>query len=136
MFLLLSCLLFVMKNSDLRIVFTNLQQAEGRLYVAVFDKKADFLQPDRARFQQVVPVRNTGNLEVIIPGVPDGAYAISCFHDVNGNGTLDKNWLGVPTEPYCFSNNARPRFRAPRWEEAKFSFIAGKTIPRLRLEKW
>lgn len=120
----------------MRVVITNLQEPTGNLYVAVFDREENFLKPDKARYQKIVPVHKTGSVELVFPDIPDGYYAISCFHDENGNGTLDKNWLGIPTEPYCFSNNARPRFRAPRWDEAKFSFAAGKPVPRLYLKKW
>ncbi len=135
--LLLSALLPVFfAAADMRLEFTNVQHPYGRLYVAVFDRKEDFLQPDRIRFKEIAPVRQSGRVEVLIPDVPAGTYAVSCFHDLNNNGQLDKNWLGIPTEPYCFSNNARPRFRAPGWEEARFEFIPGQTIASLRLEKW
>jgi uncharacterized protein (DUF2141 family) len=39
------------------------------------------------------------------------------FHDENGNGRLDKNFWGVPTEPYGFSNNAVGTLGAPRFAE-------------------
>ena len=48
------------------------------------------------------------------------AYAIAVFHDINDNGILDKNALGIPLEPYGFSRNARARFTsAPPFEDAK-----------------
>ena len=36
------------------------------------------------------------------------------------NKILDKNLLGIPTEIYGFSNNARHIFSAPSFQEAKF----------------
>jgi uncharacterized protein (DUF2141 family) len=51
--------------------------------------------------------------------VPRGSYAVAAFHDENSNGKLDANFLGVPREGYGVSNDVRPRFRAPRFSEAR-----------------
>ena len=47
-------------------------------------------------------------------------YTIAIFHDVNDNGKMDKNFVGVPKEPYGFSNNARSKWGPPKYEIAKF----------------
>jgi uncharacterized protein (DUF2141 family) len=40
--------------------------------------------------------------------VPPGKYAVSVYQDVNENGKLDQNFLGIPKEPIGFGNNYRP----------------------------
>lgn len=47
-------------------------------------------------------------------------YAFSAYIDTNGNGKLDKNLFGIPTEPYCFSNNFTPKFSKPGFEDCSF----------------
>ncbi len=136
MFFLLACWLAISPYASLHLQLSNVQPASGQLYIAVFDSKSSFLNVEKARHKMIVPVEKTGEIELVFQGIPKGTYAISCFHDQNNNGRLDKNWLGIPTEAYCFSNNARPRFRAPSWEEARCTVAAGKTSLRLRLEKW
>ena len=42
------------------------------------------------------------------------------FKDLNKNGKLDKNFMGIPKEGYAASNNDRPAFSAPRFKEASF----------------
>lgn len=120
----------------MRLQFTNINDDQGSIYVAVYDQANHFLKEKKVRFQKIIPVSEQGNLEITLPDLPAGTYAISCFHDVNGNGKLDKNFLGIPSEPYGFSNNARPTFRAPNWEEAKFFWEPGAEIVSIRLEKW
>ena len=120
----------------MRLQFTNINAAKGSIYVAVYDRPEKFLKEQEVRFQKIIPVSAKGELEITLPELPAGNYAISCFHDVNGNGKLDKNLLGIPTEPYGFSNNARPTFRAPNWEEARFFWEPGAEVQRIRLEKW
>lgn len=52
-----------------------------------------------------------------------GTYAVMISHDENGNGKLDSNFLGMPTEGYGFSNNPQV-MRKPTWEEARFELAA------------
>lgn len=53
--------------------------------------------------------------------VSKGEYAFSFFHDKNDNGKFDTNFLGIPKEPYGFSNNARGFMGPPSFEKAKFT---------------
>lgn len=59
-----------------------------------------------------------GTVELRIRNVKPGSYAIAVFHDVNGNGELDRNFIGLPSEPYGFSNDVGrrgpPNFDAAR----------------------
>jgi uncharacterized protein (DUF2141 family) len=56
--------------------------------------------------------------------VPEGTYAVSIGHDVNGNKRVDTDFVGLPTEQWGVSNNARPSLRAPRFDEAAFKVAA------------
>ncbi|MBL7802189.1 MAG: DUF2141 domain-containing protein [Saprospiraceae bacterium] len=135
MFLPLLFALATTPPADFRITFTNLTTTKGQLYVAVYDRADGFMKPERVVWKTIVPVQGS-SLELTIPGFPPGTYAVSCFHDINGNGKLDTNLVGIPTEPYGFSNNVRPKFRAPTWDEAKFDLGASGRSISIRLEKW
>ena len=54
--------------------------------------------------------------------IPPGTYALAVIHDENMNGKLDTNLLGVPTEGYGFSNDAKAFLRAPSFRAASFSY--------------
>ncbi len=60
--------------------------------------------------------------------LPPGTYALGLFHDLNGNGVLDKNLFGIPKEPYGFSNNARGRLGPPSFEDAAISVTGDQPI--------
>ncbi len=47
------------------------------------------------------------------------------MHDENGNGKLDKNFIGMPTEGYGASRAARGTMGPPKWEDAVFQFAGG-----------
>ncbi len=135
-FLLFHLSIMDISATTMRIQFTNVNAARGSIYVAVYDQADKFLDVKAMCCQKIISVSERGTVEIALPELPAGVYAISCFHDINGNGKLDKNILGIPTEPYGFSNNARPTFRAPNWEEAKFYWQPGAEIVSIRLEKW
>jgi uncharacterized protein (DUF2141 family) len=74
--------------------------AEGMVYAGVCDTSFDETQcPYKSRARA-----RTGTVELRIPNVKPGRYAIAIYHDVNGNGRLDKTFF-LPSEPYGFSNN-------------------------------
>ena len=54
--------------------------------------------------------------------MPFGNYAITLFHDENNNMELDTNFLGIPKEPYGFSNNAKSPFGPPGFQAALVEF--------------
>ncbi len=116
--------------------FTNIKEAKGKVYVAVYNAETGFLKEEKALLREVFSVEKSGSLSVNLNIEKEGRYAIAAFHDLNGNGKLDKNMVGVPTEPYAFSNNARPKLRAPNWNEASFAWKPGGSVVSLKLEKW
>lgn len=49
-----------------------------------------------------------------------GTYAVAIYHDENGNKKFDKNFFGIPTEGFGFSNNPKIYFGPPDHDEAAF----------------
>lgn len=59
-------------------------------------------------------------IEFRVPDLPPGRYAASAFVDRNGNASLDRNFIGIPAEPYRFSRDARRLMGPPDFAEAAF----------------
>jgi uncharacterized protein (DUF2141 family) len=57
-----------------------------------------------------------------------GKYAVVVYHDVNQNKICDKNFFGVPTEGYAFSNNVRPNLSVPSFEDCCFKFQQDRNV--------
>jgi uncharacterized protein (DUF2141 family) len=66
-----------------------------------------------------------------------GVYAAFAFHDGNGNGKVDANLVGVPTEGFGFSNDIRPQVlpipRSPTWKAVSFVVQPGDNSIRIRV---
>lgn len=68
------------------------------------------------------------------PDISPGTYAVKVFHDVNDNGLLDTNWMGIPREPYGFSNDAMGTFGPPSFQQASFKVGPGANVIRIRMK--
>ncbi|HEX5686998.1 MAG TPA: DUF2141 domain-containing protein [Ideonella sp.] len=95
----------------------------GELMVAVFDQAGQWLKQPLRGLRQAAAA---GTMTVQVPDLPDGDYAVSLFVDRNANGKLDSNAIGMPTEPYAFSNDAAGNFGPPSFDKAKLS-VKGDT---------
>jgi uncharacterized protein (DUF2141 family) len=124
--LLLGTVATAADGPNLRIVATNIQSDEGKLHVRVYDKKDDWLS-DRYRTQKSVAVagNRTGDRVTVELLLPAGEYALSVFQDVDDDGRLKSNFMGIPREPAGLSNNVRPRFGPPKYQDATFTVTAG-----------
>lgn len=114
--------------------FCNLQKAQGSVFVAVYNRSEGFLDEKKAFYAEVIPVKQTGCLEKQV-SLPEGAYAVSCFHDANANGQMDKSWMGIPKEPYGFSGNYTAKMRPPNWEETQVRLKPGQSLT-VQLKNW
>ena len=45
----------------------------------------------------------------VLTDIPAGEYALMVYYDENDNLEIDRNFIGIPTEPLGFSNNYRPK---------------------------
>ena len=113
--------------ADIVINVSGISEARGSIGCALF--------PDGRGF----PMDNSGARAVWLPAdprgvscryadLPDGTYAVSVSHDLNGNRRTDTNFLGMPTEAWGVSNNARPTMRPPRFDEAAFKIDGGRSV--------
>ena len=106
------------KNHSLSINISGIKEIKGSLYIAIFRPIDSFPVFGRQFKGLVKQVKGTSQI-ITFNELPPGIYSIAVYHDINKNNVLDKNLLGIPTEIYGFSNNARRNFSAPSFQEAK-----------------
>ncbi|MDP2605551.1 MAG: DUF2141 domain-containing protein [Deltaproteobacteria bacterium] len=98
---------------------TGLRSEKGQVKIAVFNSSETWLG-DHPAYNATIDVDGQ-SVTWRLNDVPYGDYGIAVFHDENKNGKMDKNFVGIPLEPYGFSNNQRVNFGAPKWEKSKFA---------------
>ncbi|MCY3875882.1 MAG: DUF2141 domain-containing protein [Rhodobacteraceae bacterium] len=120
---------------DITIELQGLRNESGRVYLALFspDKGVPFPE-EEGMILGGWRLASTKTLAVTYHGLPDGEYAVTAFHDENGNGELDVNVLGIPTEGYGFSNDAAGFMGPPKFDQAAVTVgkNAGSTTLTMR----
>jgi len=91
---------------------------DGVMMFAVYQSADGFNQPEQAVMRQKIPItEGRATLRLPVDDLP-GRFAVAVFHDENADGELNRNVLGIPSERYGFSNNARSMSGPPAFEEA------------------
>ena len=99
----------------------------GDVKVGLFDSAESFNGKTKDKFAGAVIKIQNKKIQYIFPAVPYGEYAIKLFHDEDGDDEIDTNFLGIPTESYGFSNNAKGFFGPPSFKTAKF-IVSSDTV--------
>jgi outer membrane protein len=89
----------------------------GTVALALFDSAnafGDVRDPVRLEIYTL-----DGRDSYVITGIPAGEYALMVYYDENDNRKLDRNFIGIPTEPLGFSNSYRPK-GPPSYSRAAF----------------
>ncbi len=111
--------------SSLTVTFQGIKTASGTIMVSLAADGEGYAGKAPAAAQAMAAVSGA-TATVTFKGLKAGTYAIRAFHDLNGDGELNTNPFGIPTEPYAFSNNARGAMGPARWDAAAFQIKAGQ----------
>lgn len=96
---------------------SGLGSKSAAVMVAVFLDPAGF--PDVSSADSTTETTGNGDVAEIEVKLPlSGMAAVAVFQDLDGDGVLTKNVVGLPMEPYGFSRNARATFGPPKFEAA------------------
>lgn len=117
--------------AELHIEISGIAEAKGEVLVSLFNKAEGWLKKGVAVANKPA---QSGTVSVSFPGLAEGEYAFSIVHDVNGNRKLDTNVVGMPVEPYGFSNNATGNFGPPTFEQAKFTLGPDKKVMTAKVQ--
>lgn len=112
-------------GSTIIVQLNGIKEPTGQVLLSLFNKEEGFpTQPEKA-FRWSKAKVTASSLIISLDGLPLGTYAIAVVHDENSNEVMDRNWFGLPEEPYGISNNVTRTFTPPKFEEAKFT-VTGK----------
>lgn len=116
---------------ELTLRISNIPEGGGRIMIQVLGSQAAFDDEEAPVASMILPASGP-QLEVSTTALVPGTYGVRIMHDRNGNGELDGNLVGMPTEPWGFSNNAGGTFGPPKWDAVRFE-LSGNLIQDIRL---
>lgn len=99
----------------------------GTINVAVYGSDDTFLSLDNA-IKGISAPAHKGEVTLKIEDLRPGEYALAVYHDENGNGKLDTNWMGIPKEKVAFSKGKMHTFGPPKYSECTFAITSDYEI--------
>lgn len=117
-------------GASLDVTFQGLETKDGAVMVALFDE-AGWASGRAVRSDRVSA--SAAGVTASFAGLPPGRYGVKAFHDVDGDGRLDTNMFGMPTEPYAFSRDARGQGGPAAWTDVVFEVTIGANVQRISI---
>ncbi len=117
--------------ADLTVEIKGLTSGIGQVFIALYDKSEGWMKNG---LKSVGTPAAKDGVTYEFKDLPVGEYAISIYHDENGNGKFDTNVAGMPIEAYGFSNDAMGNYGPPTFEQAKFKLGTDKKTITLNLK--
>ncbi len=117
----------------LTVVIESLASTDGHIMLRILAGEQEF-DGDVEAITSIKQRALAGDNTFTVANLPAGDYGLQIMHDKNSNGKLDSNFVGMPTEPWGFSNNATGNMGPPAWSDVKFS-LSGKVTQLITLNK-
>ncbi len=99
----------------------------GSIKIAIYGSESDFNQSENAVASTSMMILEGESVWTIPPEQLPAKFGVAAYHDENNDDLLNRNRLGIPTERYGFSRNARGG--PPSYKQAVIARpAAGETI--------
>jgi len=116
------------QTDSLTINITGIKQIDGStLKIAVYNSKDTYFDQDQMFRSVEVPADSVIVMHTFTD-LPEGTYAITIYHDEDGNGKMTRKWYGPPAEGYAFSNNYHSAIKPASFKDAAFVLDGNKTL--------
>lgn len=104
-------------TNTVQLELSNIRSADGHIYVFLYTYENQYPYAPFAYFKFEKSDMKDGQMRVVLNNCPTHEkYALTLIDDENANDDLDR-FLGIPEEGYGFSNNVKPLFALPEYEE-------------------
>ena len=94
------------QQAKITVKVKGITEVKGIMNIALFSNEKDYSSKDNFTLGERVPV-TSNDFSFTFPEVPNGVYAVKIYQDLNDDQELDTNWIGMPKEPFGFSNDAK-----------------------------
>ena len=117
------------------VTIDGLRNCDGNIRVMLRASEDGFLRDPDSALRTVMSIIEGESVEFVFPDLPFGEYAISAVHDEDGNGNMNRNLFGKPTEGYCISNGVRGGMSGPPgFDDASFILETEELVLSMEME--
>lgn len=87
--------------NNVKLKISNVKPNEGKVIISIHGSKDSF---KNHRADKIIVLETTASEIETFLELPDGEFAFSVYQDLNSDGKLNSNLVGIPKEPFGFSN--------------------------------
>jgi uncharacterized protein (DUF2141 family) len=109
-------------GANVTIALKSVAASPHKVYISL-QKQDEFLQP-KGSYGDMIVLAYGGTKDVVIPNVAPGDYAVSVWHDTNGDGKFTMDAFGMPADGWGMYQGEKLR-GMPTWDAVKFT-VTGK----------
>lgn len=120
-------------SGNLTVEINGFRNREGQACVSLFASSQGFPNNRKNVVQRQCNKITSIPLTVNFTNLKAGNYAVAIIHDTNGDGTLNRNDIGMPIEGYGFSRNPEIRTAAPKFNDAAVLIAGPNTSVQVQL---
>ena len=114
-------------EARLNVNVQGVRSSEGEVAITVYsDRKSEFLRSGTKLERNRVPAEQGVTRDcLVLPG--PGTYAVTVYHDEDGDRDFDRSMIGMPAEGYGFSNDPATVLSLPSFEDVLVEAAPGDT---------
>lgn len=120
-------------KGNLIVEVDKIKNQQGELCYKLFSGSQGFPYSNESAIKRQCVKISNNSLIITLNNIPSGSYALSIYHDLNGDRKLNRNSLGMPSEGFGFSNNPVVRNAPPNYGDCLF-LVAGNTNIKINMD--
>jgi len=105
----------------IQVTVENVRSSKGLITAVLYNDNPDTFLKRGARLDRIRVEARKGETLLCLHAPAAGRYTVAIYHDENGNREFDRDFLGIPTEGYGFTQNPGFRFGKQYIEETVFT---------------
>lgn len=109
-------ILFILAQT-LVLTVKNIKKSEGDIRIFIWNNKDDFINEDKKPYKSICVPAKKGEVVVNINDFNSCEFAVFVHHDIYKKGAFERNFLGIPKDPYAFSRGVG-KLKKPIYDEA------------------
>lgn len=117
--------------AELLIVIDDVRSSEGTLRIQIREATEDDEEGELLANLLLPPT--VPQTQATLPGFGASRYLARVHHDLDGDGEMATNLVGMPLEPWAVSNDARGRFGPPKVADMIRDLRDGGDVLRMTL---
>ncbi len=121
-------------SARLELAITGFRNDRGQALVALFRGARGFPDDSRHAFRKQAFAIRARQVTAVFDRLPAGPIAVAVLHDENMDFEMNTGFLGIPTEGYGASRDAKGTFGPPSFEDARLTLRPGQRLKiRIRM---